>query len=430
MASKTLNRQQLGEGIAFSSVQDEKFRHNSISVNIIAPLSPEKASATALLPSLLRKGCATLPDYTMLERQLCELYGASLSGGVMKYGASQIIDCSISFIDDAYTLEGEVISARCADLLGDILLCPKMTDGIWDSQDFELERKNLIDSIEAEINEKRTYAINRCAAIMFEGSVMSTQRLGTAEGAKALTPAIVAERYREIMDIGRIEIIFTGCGDPAPAMEKFRQRFAGLHRHPCTIEKAVLPPASGVKSVTKRMDISQGKLVLGMRAGELDGSVQVDSAKLMTLLYGGTPSSRLFVNVREKLSLCYYCAARFDRSTATMMVDIGVEHQNRDKAQTAILEQLEVLAKGGFEDRELTETKLSYINGLRSISDSLSAIENWYLMQILNGGNRSPEEEAAAMETIDREQISAAAAKVTLDSVYFLTGNEEVTGNE
>ena len=140
----------------------------------------------------------------------------------------------------------------------------------------------------------------------------------------------------------------------------------------------------------------------------------------MTFLYGGSPFSRLFVHVREEKSLCYYCAARFDQMTGATLVDIGVERENQPRAKAAILEQLDAVAKGDFTDEELESARRSYVNSLHSVPDSLSGLESWYLTQILLGRSDTPEEAAAAMGDITREEVVAAAQKVTLDTVYFL----------
>ena len=144
------------------------------------------------------------------------------------------------------------------------------------------------------------------------------------------------------------------------------------------------------------------------------------------VIMGGTPFSRLFLNVREKLSLCYYCAARFDGATGIMMVDIGLEKGNKDKAKEEILRQLSLVAQGEFDGEELENTKLSYINSLKSVGDSLAAIESWYLMQILwYEQPASTEQEVEAVQAVTREQVIGAASQVTLDTVYFLTSKED-----
>ena len=423
--NKRFTREELAPGVSFSSIRDPKFKHNTISVNFIVPLDAETASGYALLPALLRKGSRKCPDFTLLEQTLCDLYGASLSGDVTKYGEHQILSASITSIDDSYTLEGEEISGRCADLLADMVLDPNIQDGAFPQEDFRLEQQYLIDTIEAEINEKRSYALQQCRSAMCAGTRLAVSRYGTVEDARALTPASSAEDYRRLIDTARVEILFVGCGDPGSARKKFRARFVGLERHPASFTPQPLVEKAGeVKSLEERMEIAQSKLVLGMRAGDVSTRQRQDAVKVMAALYGGTPFSRLFVNVREKLSLCYYCSARFDSPTGIITVDIGVEKENRQKAQEAILRELKAIAEGQFSDEELASTKLTLANSLKAVGDSLSAIESWYLTQILRGREESPEEELAALERVDRAQVEGAAAGVTLDTVYFLTSKE------
>ena len=417
-----LRRVQIGEEVYFSSIQDQKFKHNSITVHLITPLDPKTVTSNAILPFLLRKGSRNCPDFTKLEQTLCDLYGASLSADVSKMGEYQILSCSIVGIDDRFALEKEAVSAGCARLLGEIVLDPNIVDGAFPEKDFELERQFLIDTIQAEINEKRAYALNQCKALMCRGTRLAIPKYGWAEKAAELTPAGAAQRYHALVDTARVEIIFTGCGSPDGAREEFSRLFAGISRHPSGFAPApIVERAETVKEETVEMDIAQSKMVLGFRTGSLASKAEVDATKLMSFLYGGTPCSRLFIHVREKRSLCYYCAARFDQNTGIMMVDIGVEKENRDKAREAILEQLEAVASGNFTDEELDSAKLSYVNSLRSIPDGLSSLEGWYLAQILRGSQVTPEEEAEAIRGVSREAVVAAAAKVTLDTVYFLT---------
>ena len=425
--NQKLNREQLAEGVFFSSVRDDKFRHNSISVNFIVPLEEETASCTAVIPFLLRRGSKSCPDFTRLEQALCNLYGAALSSDVTRSGEYQILSSSITFVDDQYTLNEEKISGQCAKLLGDMVLEPNITDGAFPQEDFQLERQNLIDTIEAEINEKRTYAINQCMALMNEGTPLAISKYGTVEQAKKLTSQMAAARYAQIVDTARVEIMFVGCGDPTLAKEQFRQLWQERQRHPRLYTPSpAVERASQVKEGKKEMEIAQSKMVLGFRTGSIQGRQERTAMKLMSALYGGTPFSRLFIHVREKLSLCYYCAARFDAATGIMMVDIGLEKDNKEQAKDEILRQLSLVSQGDFDGEELENTKLAYINSLKSVGDSLAAIESWYLMQILwYEQPASPEEDVEAVRAITREQVIKAAGQVTLDTVYFLTSKED-----
>ncbi len=333
---KDLHRARLAEGVYFSSIQDRKFKHNCISVNLITPLEEETVTTNAILPYLLRRGSKKCPDPTQLERTLCELYGASLGADTGKSGERQILSCSIVGIDDRFALEGESVSAGCARLLGEIVLEPNITGGAFPEEDFRLERQNLIDTIQADINDKRAYTVSQCKALMCEGHRLAIPKYGWVEKAEQLTPQMAAEQYRRLIDTAQVEIIFIGCGSPDGAREEFARLFAALERHPAPFApEPVVETAGAVKEKTVEMEIAQSKMAMGFRTGSIPDKATMDAVKLMAFLYGGTPFSRLFVHVREEKSLCYYCAARFDQVTGILMVDIGVELDDQPAARAA-----------------------------------------------------------------------------------------------
>lgn len=421
----TLTRTQIGEKIHFNHVIDSKFKHNRLSVNFVMPLERETASDNAVVPFILRKGCRECPDFTSLNARLADLYGASLDADVSKYSGYQVLEISIRGLDDRFALDNEDITRECASLLASVVLDPKLDEnGLFFEPDVASERQYVIDTIESLINEKRGYAISQCMQLMCEGEPVAVRRYGYIENAGKITPESASNAYRRMLGTAPVEIMFTGSGEPASAEKIFRERFAGLKRDSFDYELAKLrTTAEKVREHTETMELSQSKLVMGMRCGDIKTREQITAARVFAAMFGGTPFSKLFANVREKLSLCYYCAARFDVATRLLLVDSGVEAENKQKAQDEILVQLEALKNGDFTDEELANTKLLLNNSIRTTSDSLSSIEGWYITQILRGQSVTPEEDVLNINTVTREQIIAAAKQITLDTVYFLTGS-------
>jgi len=418
-----IRRKQLAEGVGFSVLRDPKFKINRLSVNFVVPLSEETASDHAMLSLLLRKGCRSCPDFIDLNRKLDWLYGASLATDVLKLGANQIITFSIATIDDRFTLGGERLVRESAALLRSLLLEPLIEAGAFAEAGFEIERQFLIDTIEAEINDKRAWAAAECARLMGRGDPASLRKYGSLEGARKTTPRSAAAAWRTMIDAARIEIFFTGSGDPGAAEEVFSDAFAP--RAACGyLPPRIVPRAEAVQEKTDRLEIVQSKLVFGFRTGERPVLAEQSAIRLATAILGGTPSSKLFLNVREKRSLCYYCAARYNRTNAVMMIDSGVEHRNVGAAREAILRELEDLRRGDFDDDTMESTRLQMVNALRSVSDSAGAIEDWYLTRVLLGEASDPQQEIKALQRTGREEIVAAAQQITLDTVYLLTAKE------
>ncbi len=420
------NRIEIGENIHFTSITDPKFKHNRLSLNFIMPLQRETASENAVVPFILRKGCRECPDFTTLNARLEELYGASLNADVSKYGAYQILEISIHGLDDRFALSGEKITRECASLLASVALEPNLDErGLFLEADVASERQYVIDTIESLINEKRGYALSQMKQFMCGEEPHAVRRYGYTEYAEKITAKSATEAYGRILKTAAVEIMFTGSGSPEDAEALFRERFKGLKRNSFGYEQsAVVEKAGDVREHTEIMELSQAKLVMGFRTGSISTPRQIRAARVFSALYGGTPFSKLFQNVREKLSLCYYCAARFDQPTRILTVDSGIEAQNKEKALKEIEAQLDGIRSGNFTDDELHETKLLINNSIRATTDSLSSVESWYLTQILRGQEVSPEEDIAEIAKLTRDEIVEAANKITLDTVYFLTGSE------
>ncbi len=415
----------VSRGIRFSRISDGKFKSSRISLNFIVPLEKETASENAILPLLWQKGCRSCPDFTMLNRRLDAMYGASLYGDVLKFGGYQILTLSISGLYDRFAMDGRRLVREYAGLLCDLVLDPKITDGRFDQTDIATEKLNLLDTIDAEINDKRSYAAGKCLSYMYEGTNSAVKKLGERENAEEITPESAARAYRRVIDTAAVEIVFAGCGGAQDALETFRQRLGGLSRN--VIAYSPTPPVIPEREARffgERMDVTQGKLVMALRGRlGLDQRERL-AARVMSAMLGGTAFSLLFKNVREKLSLCYYCLSRYDRGTGTLLLDSGVEPDKADAAREAMLDQLDAIRENRFTDEDFDNTLLAMKNSLRSVGDSLSSLEAWYSTQIFTGGTLSPSDEEKLLQTLTRSDIAKAAAGFSLDTVFLLEGAE------
>ncbi|WP_312693582.1 EF-P 5-aminopentanol modification-associated protein YfmF [Caproiciproducens sp.] len=412
------------DGVNFRSVRDTKFKTVRMSVNFLLPIQKQTAASNAILPFLLSRASREYPDFTKLGERLAELYGAELNADVQKLGDVQLLSLSASGIADRYALHGESVSTELSKLLCSILFDPPFENGLFPQDGFEQEKRQTIELIDSEYNDKRTYARQRCEEIMCKNEPYGINRYGSKEDIKNLKREELADVWRYMIRYAKIEIMVLGDCDPQTVFDGFYSAFQKLGKRSavaCPTEN--VKKAGQVNDVTEKMDIAQSKLVLGFRTAISLQDEQVEAVKLMVTLFGGTPSSKLFLNVREKLSLCYYCSAMFISMKGIMLVQSGVETKNVDKAKEEILFQLEEIKKGNFDDDEINAAKLSMCNNYRSLSDSLGGLEAWYLSQTFANYVKRPEEAAAIISSVTRQQIIDAANMVSLDTVYRLVGN-------
>ena len=412
-------RRKISDGIHFSTAVDERFKTTSVSVNLMTPLTEETASANAIIPFILAKSSSDYPTLTAINMKLSSLYGAWISGSVGKLGDTQLMSLRSSAIADKYTLEGEKISSELIDMLISCLMSPYIEDGRFYDKDFQLKKQELLDDIDAEINDKRGYAFIRAGKLIYEGEPSAITAHGDRAHAEALTSEAVYVRYKELLKTAQIEVVFAGSGDFTEAYDKMKNAMLGMERAYAGANTSGFSPVKDTPAeMTDTLEIAQSKMVMAFKSGFKNYPATV----MFLAIFGATPFSKLFVNVREKLSLCYYCSAGYNNKKGVLTVDSGVETENIEKARAEILNQLDAMIKGDFTDEEMENARLSVINSLRSKNDSLYSITDWYLSKAYMNETGSPEDEIESILAVTRDEITEAAGSFRLDTVYRLIG--------
>jgi predicted Zn-dependent peptidase len=344
-----------------------------------------------------------------------------------KLADNQVVGIAASCICDAYSLNGEKITSEVTDILLDCIFKPVIEDNGFAKKDFDLRKQELIDAIDAEINDKRTYAIIRANSSIYKNEPSAITAYGNRKGAEKLNPQMTYNQYKELLKTAQIEIMFVGGEDNKDAINKLKQAFSSLDREfiPNTFEN-LSPIKSQVCEVTEEMDVNQCKMVMAFKS-EYNN---IYANRLMTTMLGGTAFSKLFTNVREKYSLCYYCAAGFVEGKGVLIVDSGVEYSNIPKAKEEILNQIKALATGDFTHDEMKNAVLSIAGDYKSNYDSTSDLASWYFIQSIRGDNYTPEQAIELLEKITREDIIESASALKLDTIYIMKGSESQEGEE
>lgn len=419
----------IADGVRLCAQGTDKFKTCRINISMAMPLD-SNASARAILPFILQRRCAKYPDYITLNRVLDELYGATVSAGVLKRGEAQILSFNLTAVDDRFALDGDTVALECVQLLCDMIFDP-LTDGDSFPADIvEQEKRLLIEAIENEMNDKRRYALMRCEEIMFKDEAYSINRLGTVEGVKLLTPDDIYRAWKEELCEAVIQITMVGSMDVEPVADMLRGRFASINRKPTVISTEFISDIEKPGYVCEEMPIKQGKLVMGFRTamnGEDDNAVAM---RIATDIFGGGTYSKLFSVVREKMSLCYYCSAAFFSSKGVVMVQSGIEDANEEKAKNEILNQLSLVADGEFSDDDFSSSIKSITDSIISNNDTPESICAWYSTQLLREKLKTPEEYVEEIKHVDRKQIIDAAKTIRLDTVFMLKSNGEVAEDE
>ncbi len=413
----------LGDGISFRYIKESRFKTGCISVHFIMPLSRENVTANAVLAGLMKRSCEDYPEYTLFRRRLAMLYGAEVSASVSGIGHCQMVTIEISMPDDRFIPDGEKVSVGCAELLCGMIFRPaKEADGsLFRSEDIDTSVRLAKERISSIINNKGEYAKRRCIAIMCENEAHGIEPGGYAEYLPNITREALVDAWQNMLQSAAVNILMVGTADGEAVADKFSDAFGQIKRDYKVVPPVpTVPEVSAEREVVERMDVQQSKMVIGMRIPVTEPNGNTMAARLMSMLYGGTATSLLFNNVREKLSLCYYCSSNYLRKNGMMFVQSGLEEVNYQKAVDEIKKQLSVVAENKFTDEELAATKLYALNGFAEINDSVYSIERWYSLQFMDGCIMTPEEAAEKISAVTREEVAECAAKVCVDTIYLL----------
>lgn len=419
MSAKLFN---LAEGVEGLFVKNDRFNTTLISYNFYLPLKKETVAPYALLPFILTSCGKDYPDFSKLNLKLAKLYGARLNASAEKYGDYQLLKMTISVINDRFSLDGESLVKSASQLLLNLIFSPNTEDGAFLTEDLEREKRKAIEHIKGEISEKRIYAKKRLIEEIYENSPYGIPKCGTVEDVEAITETSLYNAWIRMLKSAFVRVQVVGSAVPAGLFEDITERFSVTERKNITDCKISEPTEkrNTVKRVTDNMDVTQGKLCLGFSAEMCGNDDTTLPLMVMTDIFGGGPYSKLFSNVREKMSLCYYCSASAVRQKGLITVESGIETENALKAEKEILNQLEAVKKGEFSDFEFQSSIKSISDSLNSYNDSQNSIDLWYAIKINNDSVYSPEDIAEKLKNITREDVVNTANGVTLNTVYKL----------
>jgi len=415
-------RKILPGGTALTGVYTDKFKNGLLSVNFISPLAKETASAGSMLAPLLRRGSVEYPNMTVLASALGNAYGAAVEPVSRKLGGALGFGFVADFLDERLSPSGGLV-APMLETISNFTGAPILENGAFPAAYVEEEKRSLSDRIRERINDKRSYAMRRLTELMFCGSPRGIDPLGTLETVAALTPESMTDFWRAAVKNSALEIFYCGSGEPAAIEDLVYAAF------PCSSSSDFSPlnlakRREKAQIVTETMDVAQSVLTLGFTGGCLAGDENEAECMVFNAIWGGGLTSKLFMNVREKLSLCYYVSSGFDPFSGAYIASAGIAAENKEKTLDEIMLQLDACKRGEISADELKTAKLMLTSRLRAAADSPFTLESYHINGAVSGETSSLEEEMAEINAVTLEQVVETANAVKQDTVYFLTEKE------
>ena len=409
-------------GITLRCFPDDRFKQAGLSIQLVRPMCRAEAAMNALLPAVLLRGTASAPDIRAITRRLDDLYGAAVGATVRRIGDYQTTGLSCGFIEDRLALSGDRVMEPMMAFLKELLLYPALEKGVFRTDFVEGEKKNLTAVLESEINDKRIYAGSQLLRHMCSADSFGIPRLGDKEDVAKITPEGLYRHYRRILKESRIDIFYVGSAEPDTVAGLMKDVFGDLERDYVNLP-AQTPFCDGGKGEhTERMEVSQGKLCMGFTTPVTIGDPLFVPMQLLNLIFGAGMTSKLFMNVRERLSLCYDIGSGYHGSKGILTVSAGIDCAKVGEVRAEIMNQLAACQEGRISEAELAAAKQAILSGMRAVHDSTGAIENFYATAALSGLSLMPDAYMAAAQSATLDDVVAAAKSLQLHTVYFLEG--------
>lgn len=412
----------LQPGITLRCCQDSRFKTGCISIQIVRPLCRQEAAYNALLSAVLLRGTKNYPDLRDITLHLDDLYGATVGSLVRKVGDYQTTGLYCSFTEDRYALKNDKILEPCIAFLQELMLSPRLEDGVFCKKFVDGEKKNLLSAIEAQKNDKRIYAGSQLNKYMCAKDPTGISRLGEPEDIGQIQSGDLYDHYQKILRESRIDLFYVGACNPEEITALLTPMFADVHR-----SYAALPPQTtfcdgGDTRNWESMDVTQGKLQMGFVHPGGVNSPDFVPMQVLNTVFGGGMTSKLFMNIREKMSLCYDISSSYLGSKGILTVSAGMDHDMAETVEQAILKELEKCRQGQITEAELSSAKQSLISSLQSIHDSPGAIENYYATGALSGLELSIDTYRERVEQTTISKLAELAQTIRLHSVFLLKG--------
>lgn len=422
-------RKKIAEGLYISSSYTDKFKSNYLGIYIIRPLDRKEVTLNSLLPMVLNRGTKNYPSTLQMERRLENLFGANLNLSTSRRGERQVFNLSMEWADGKYTGENG-LDKDILNTVKEVLFDPYTEEGVFSKKYVEQEKKNLIDRISNKINDKRSFAINRCIEEMCKGEKFSIYPGGYIEDVKGINEKNLYDHYRNILKTSQIEIVYTGHNNKIQIEKIIPEEILNRKSITYVPREVIISESHNRNQIKEKMSVTQGKLVLGFRTGLPYEDPLYSSLIVGNEIFGGGPNSILFKNVREKHSLAYYVTSNIVKHKSIILLDAGIEFENYQKTVDLINEGLQQIIDGKFSDEDIEIAKKAIKTSSESIVDSPHLMSEFVFGRIIANDTRSLKEMIDQIEAVTKEDIIKVMKKINLDTIYFMDGLNREVQNE
>lgn len=414
---------EIKKGIKLHTIKTEKFKTNLIAIMLTTKLDRENVTKNALIPAVLRRGTKNLTTQEEINKKLEEMYGASLDCGLDKTGDNQVLKFYIETVNDEFLpQEAENMLKISLEKIFEFVFNPYLENGCFKKEYVEQEKENIKQIIDGKIDNKARYSLDRCIEEMYKDQPYGLYKYGYVEDMKDINEKNLYEYYQQLINECKIDIFVSGIIDEETEnIIKNNENIIKLKdREPQYNEPEIIAKKSEkVNDVQESMDVTQGKLIIGMDLDIDDDNLRFD-VMIYNSIFGGSANSKLFQNVREKASLAYTASSSYYRFKNNIFINCGIEIKNYEKALEIIKQQIEDMKKGDFTDEEVENAKKGIIASIKTIDDEQDTEITYFFGQELSKSKCNIEQYMQRISEVTKDKVVDVANKVSINTVYFL----------
>lgn len=415
---------EIKKGIKLHIIKTDKFKTNLLAIFLATPLDKDKITKNALIPAVLRRGSSSMPTQEDISKELEEMYGASFNCGVEKTGDNQIIKFYLESISDDFLPQKEDLLKKSIAKIIEIAFNPLTENGMFKEEYVNSEKENLKQIIEGKKDNKAQYAMDRCVEIMYKDKPYGLYKYGSIEQLDEINAKNLYEHYQDLISNCKIDIFVSGNVDENIREEIEKDiEILGEREPKYFVNNGNSEKKDNIDEpnvVSESMDITQGKLVIGLDITETRDNLRYIASVYNSIL-GGNPMSKMFQNVREKESLAYTAASSYLKAKSNIFIRCGIEIENYEKAVEVIKKQVEDMANGEFSDDDIKNAKTNILATIKFVPDEQDTEITYYFGQELSNTNIDFEEYEQRINKVTKEDIVDFAKTVKINTIYFLT---------
>lgn len=414
---------EIKKGIKLHTIKTDKFKTNLIAIMLTTKLNRENVTKNALIPTVLKRGTKNLKTQEEINKKLEEMYGASLDCGLDKTGDNQVLKFYIETVNDEFLpQEAENMLKTSLEEIFEFVFNPYLENNCFKKEYVEQEKENLKQIIEGKIDNKARYSLDRCIEEMYKDQPFGLYKYGYIEDMKNIDEKNLYEYYQKLIKGCKIDIFVSGIVDEnTENVIKNNENIAKLGEREPQYNKPeiVAKKSEKEKDIQESMEVTQGKLIIGMDLDIDDDNLRYD-VMIYNSLFGGSANSKLFQNVREKASLAYTASSSYYRFKNNIFINCGIEIPNYEKALEIIKQQIEDMKKGDFTDEEVENAKKGIIASIKTIDDEQDTEITYFFSQELSQNKCDIEQYINRIAVVNKENVIEIANKVSINTIYFL----------